>query len=103
MNENEIPEIGGDFDPKKYLIQLKGKWYLETKWRIRWFRQDHPTGTIATEVVSLDPPLVKATIYASDGHILATGHAGANDKGNAVWSGRSIEKSETAAIGRALA
>lgn len=91
------------FDPKKHLIQLKGKWYLETKYRIAWFRDAHPNGCISTEIISLDPVMVKATVYDGSGDVLATGHAGAIDKGNAVWSGRALEKSETAAIGRALA
>ena len=91
------------FDPQKHLIQLKGKLYLETKYRIQWFRQEHPRGCISTEIVSLDPVLVKATIYSAEGTVMGTAHAGAVDKGNAVWSGRTVEKSETAAIGRALA
>ena len=91
------------FDPKKHLIQLKGKWYLETKYRIQWFREDHPRGCISTEIVSYDPMMVKATVYDGEGAVLATAHATAVDKGNAVWSGRGLEKSETAAIGRALA
>lgn len=92
-----------DFNPQKYMIQLKGKWYLETKYRIQWFREYHPRGCISTEVISYDPMMVKATIYDGEGQVLATAHAGAVDKGNAVWSGRGLEKSETAAIGRALA
>lgn len=91
------------FNPKRHLIPLKGKMYLETRFRIVWFREDHPNGSISTEVISFEPVIVKATIYDGDGQVLATGHAGALDKGNAVWSGRAIEKSETAAIGRALA
>lgn len=90
------------FNPAEHLIDLKGKKYLETKWRIAFFRDTHPDGTIATEVLSFDPLLVKATICKSDGTVIATGHGGANDKGNAVWSGRAVEKAETAAIGRAL-
>jgi hypothetical protein len=92
----------GSFDPTKHLIQLKGKWYLETKYRIQWFREDHPRGCISTEIVSYDPALIKATVYSGEGEVLATAHAGAVDKGNAVWSGKSFEKAETAAIGRAL-
>src|SRR5690606_10612364 len=92
-----------EFDPKKHLIQLKGKWYLETKYRIQWFREFHPKGCISTEIISLDPMMVKATVYDGEGALLATAHAGARAKANAVWSGHSLEKSETAAIGRALA
>jgi hypothetical protein len=91
------------FDPRQYLIQLKGKLYLETKYRIQWFRQEHPSGCISTEIVSYDPMMIKATIFDGNGAVLATAHAGAVDKGNAVWSGRALEKSETAAVGRALA
>lgn len=90
------------FNPKQHLIHLKGKVYLETRWRIAWFREDHPNGVISTEIISFEPVVVKATVSDEKGGILATAHAGAVDKGNAVWSGRSIEKSETAAIGRAL-
>lgn len=90
------------FNPHEHIIQLKNKDYLETKWRIAWFRAEHPQGCIATEIVSFDPLLVKATIFNSENMVLATAHAGAVDKGNAVWSGRSVEKAETAAIGRAL-
>lgn len=103
MEQQPQPPQPTRFNPKKHLIQLKGKLYLETKYRIQWFREEHPGGCIATEIISLDPVMVKATIYDRDGKILATAHAGAVDKGNAVWSGRAVEKSETAAIGRALA
>lgn len=90
------------FNPQKYRIQLKGKDYLETRYRIQWFRAEHPRGTITTEVINYDPVLIKATITDGDGAVLATGHAGAKDTPGAVWSGRAVEKAETAAIGRAL-
>lgn len=91
------------FDAKKHLIKLKDKWYLEAKWRIMWMRDEHPDWRISTEVISLDPPIVKAVVMDAEGAVIATAHGGAVDKGNAVWSGRSIEKAETAALGRALA
>ncbi len=102
MSKGQAQMDNEGFDPQKHLIALKGKLYLETKYRIAWFRQDHPKGCIATEIVSLDPVLVKATITSNDNLVLATAHAGAVDKGNAVWSGKNVEKAETAAIGRAL-
>lgn len=91
------------FDPQKYLISLKGKQYLQTAHRILWFRDAHPTGQILTELVSAEPMVMKATILDGDGHILATGYGSAQSGTKAVWSGREIEKAETAAIGRALA
>lgn len=91
---------GGKYGDK--CIQLKGKWYLETKYRIQWFRDDHKAGDIRTEIVSLNPLVVKATIVDENGQALATAHAGAKESPGAVWSGRAVEKAETAAIGRAL-
>lgn len=95
------------FEPEKHLISLRsgGKPdYLETKWRITWFRQQHPRGCISTEILTYEPMAVKATVYDGEGAVLATAHAGADaSKGNVVWKGRSLEKAETAAVGRALA
>lgn len=90
------------FNPEEHLIQMKGKDYLPVPARVMWFREKYPNGSITTEIVSLDPILVKAYVYANADLLLSTGHAGAVDKGNAVWSGRAVEKAETAAIGRAL-
>lgn len=90
------------FNADEHLIDLKGRKYLETKWRVAWFREKYPNGCIATEIISLDPVLIKASIYDDNNQLLATGHAGAVDTGKQVWSGRAVEKSETAAIGRAL-
>jgi hypothetical protein len=92
------------FDPKPYLIKLGGKDYLQVAYRVQWFRTEHPAGRIETDVVNMEPLLVKAAVYDADGHMLATGHGGA-DAGarKVVWSGREFEKAETAAIGRALA
>src|SRR5688500_14246356 len=84
------------------LIDLKGKPYLQTIHRSAWFREKHPEGSLPTEVVSLDPVLVKASVYDSSGNLLATGHAGAVEKGSEIWKGKAVEKAETAALGRAL-
>ncbi len=90
------------FNPKDHMTNLKGKDYLEVKWRLVWFREVHPMGGIATEVIGFEPLLVKATVVTGVGVVLITGHASAVAKAGAVWSGRDIEKAETAAIGRAL-
>lgn len=90
------------FDPTEHLIRLQGKDYLQVQHRVLWFRAEHPKGRIETELVSTDPLIYKATIKDSDGNILATGHGSAQRKDKAVWSGREVEKAETAATGRAL-
>ncbi len=91
------------FDPQKYLIKIKGKDYLEVKFRVHWFRLECPTWDIKTELVKLDLEkgisLVRADIF--------------DEKGNHKSSGMKMEyqknffdhteKAETGAIGRALA
>lgn len=91
------------FNPKDWLIDLKGKKYLQVAHRVEWFREVHPTGAIVTELVSVEPIVFKATITNNEGVILAVDYASATPKQGAVWSGREIEKASTAAIGRALA
>jgi hypothetical protein len=91
------------FNPKDHLIKIQGRDYLETKWREFWFRDDHPTGSIVSEVIAMpDFHYVRATVSA-DGVILATGMATIRSGERQVWTGRDLEKAETAAIGRALA
>ncbi len=90
------------FNPEKHLIQLKGKDYLQVQHRVMWFKDTHPKGQILTEVVSLDPVVMKATVTDNNANVIATGHGSAMPKANAVWSGRELEKAETAAVGRAL-
>ena len=87
------------FEPKKHLIQLKGKDYLEVKWRLVWFRGENPGGKIETELIdrATGAAMFKATITKEDGGV-ATGH------GSETQSdfGDYLEKAETKAIGRAL-
>lgn len=90
------------FNPTEHLTDLKGKKYLEAKWRLMWFRDDHPMGKVVTELVSSDTLLFKATVLTAEGEVLATGHGSATAKPGSVWSGREVEKAETAAISRAL-
>src|SRR5688572_24432583 len=86
------------FDPKSKIKNIQGKDYLEVKWRIVWFRIDHPKGGIITDIVNGD--LVKASVIDEDGHILGTGHGSPKMQG--VSKSRPFEGAETAAIGRAL-
>lgn len=90
------------FNPVEHLTDLKGKKYLECKWRLMWFRDDHPNGKVSTEMLSSDPLLFRASVLTAEGELLATGHGSATAKPGAVWTGREVEKAETAAISRAL-
>lgn len=90
------------FNPAEYLTKLKGKDYLEVKWRLAWFRDQHPHGVISTTLVHLDTEkgmaLFKASIDDADG-----GHAEGHGSETSKDFGDYIEKAETKAIGRALA
>lgn len=92
------------FNPKDKLIKLQGKEYLEVRWRVVWFREVHPTGAITTELVMTEPTvIVKAAVHGADGVLLASDYGTAPTAGKGTWTGRSVEKATTAAIGRALA
>lgn len=88
------------FDPRRFLIRLRGQEYLEVKWRLVWFRTEHPDASIVTELIehSGDHAIVRASIRVPQGGE-ATGFAmeRANDFPDY------LEKAETKAIGRALA
>lgn len=97
------------FNPQEHLKNLApaGKpprYYLETKWRLVWFREDYPQGTVTTEAHVLgDMVYVRARVLTDTGIELATGLAGWRvAKSGDTWAGRELEKCETAAIGRAL-
>ena len=89
------------FNPKDHITKIKGKDYLEVKWRIVWFREEHPDGYILTEIINFDPLYVRANIIIGEDVCLATGHGTPKTQG--VAAGRPLEGAETAAIGRALA
>lgn len=83
------------------IINLKGKDYLGVQERVRWFREEHPSWTIKTAIVQHDEnfALSKAEILDETGRLIASGHKTETLKG----FGDYVEKSETGAIGRALA
>ena len=90
------------FDPSRHLMNLKGKEYLEVRWRIAWLREDHPDAIIETDMVRLD---------VEDGFALCRAHVEIPGGGSASGYGSETrkdfgdfpEKSETKALGRALA
>lgn len=83
---------------------IKGKGYIEVNQRIKAFRQVYPTGTISTDIISLENGVVmmKATVLDEDGKTLATGFAYEKESSSFINKTSFIENCETSAIGRAL-
>lgn len=83
------------------LLNLRGREYLEVKYRLVWFREDHPDWSIETELISVTDvsAYARATIRDEKGRIIATSHKFESVQGFPDF----IEKAETGAIGRALA
>lgn len=83
------------------ISKIKGKDYLEVKWRLVWFREEHPDWSIETKIVSHDEnrTVVEARIFNEVGRVIATAHKQEDKKGFFDH----LEKAETGAIGRALA
>lgn len=83
------------------LLLLRGKEYLEVKYRIVWFREEHPDWRILTELIEhgVDTTTAKASIVDANGVVMATSHKTEDKKGFPDH----MEKAETGAIGRALA
>jgi hypothetical protein len=86
------------------ILNLKGKPYLQVAHRVIWFREQHPEGRI--ETIFLFPfseasmiSVCKAKIYDGEGKLLAE----ATKREDMKHFPDFIEKSETGAIGRALA
>lgn len=89
------------FNPEEHMIDLKGKDYLEVKWRLVWFRSEHPLYAINTEVLELDEnhAIFRATVADENGRQISCGTGSESIKDFREF----IEKAETKAIGRALA
>lgn len=84
------------------LRNFKGKEYLDVKDRVIWFREERPTWRIETEMIHFDreSAMFKAIIRDEQGNIMATGHKTETIQD---FPAGHAEKSETGAIGRALA
>jgi len=83
------------------LLNLRGKEYLEVKYRLVWFREDHPDWSIETQILSVTDvsAYAKATVRNEEGRVIATSHKFESIQGFPDF----IEKAETGSIGRALA
>lgn len=114
------------FKPEEHLMQLQGKDYLEVKWRLVWFRQECPNGTIETQILHYDPDReVEEEVMVWNNEtrrkekIVKRGkgycvfHAVVKDGKGGIGSGTKsetavgfpdyLEKAESGSIGRALA
>ena len=118
------------FNPNEHLIQLRNKQgsqdYLPVQWRIVWFREQFPHGTIETEELEVDldreveaeievwnsekqqnEKIVKRAKGYARYKAIATDGLGGKATGtkseNAANFPDFVEKAETGAIGRALA
>jgi len=94
------------FNPSEHLSKIKTKQgmkdYLQVQWRLVWFRELCPQGTIETEMVHLDTEkklaVFKAVVADGKGGN-ACGHGSESEKDFFDY----IEKAETKAVGRGLA
>ena len=114
------------FNPNEHLMQLQGKDYLPVAWRLCWYRDLCPEGTISTEMVMLDldrettedvmvwneqTRRKEKTQKRANGFVIfrATVTDGRGGSATATKSEKAasfpdyIEKCETGAVGRALA
>lgn len=128
--EQNRPRPDRTFNPNEHTIQLKSKDgakdYLPVLWRLVWFREKCPHGTIETEMLHLDLDRVteeeayvwsnekrrsEKVVKQANGFVLfkATVKDGNGGIGTGTKSEKAasfpdfIEKAETGAIGRALA
>jgi hypothetical protein len=102
METTQEPQGQRSFNPNGHLIRLKDGEYLPVKWRIYWFRQEYPHGTIETKLIELNRERQFALFFAQVGDGqggVATGYGSES----AIDFADYIEKAETKAIGRALA
>lgn len=130
QQQQQIAMVPQPFNPKAHLIQLKSREgaqdYLPVQWRLVWFREQCPEGTIDTEEVEVDldrevevetyqwnqekrrseKVMKRAKGYARFRAVVTDGRGGratGTKSENAASFPDYIEKAETGAIGRALA
>lgn len=119
------------FNPNEHLMKIGKADYLPVQWRIVWFRENYPQGTIETEMIHFDPdrkgeceitewidnpngngkrmPIKKTKEAFGMAIFRATIHDGKGGKATGTKSENAasfddyLEKAETGSIGRALA
>ncbi len=85
-------------------IPFKGKEYVMVNERIRAFREMCPSGSITTDIISMENGVVtmKATVCDEDGKIIGTGIAQEKETSSYINKTSYVENCETSAVGRAL-
>src|SRR5918997_205305 len=92
------------FEKSKHLIRVQGgREYLPVSARLVWFREEHPDWGITTTPIEINLEkqyaIFQASIYNAEGKLMATATKMENVRGFPDF----LEKSETGAVGRALA
>ena len=101
------------FEPKDYLREEKNEdgisYYLDTKYRLLWFRLKYPQGKLVKipKTLNKDYATFEVRVYAdindADNNFLANGFASRyKDDTNEKFGLNFVESAETAALGRAL-
>ena len=85
-------------------INIKGKEYVEVNERLKYFRENYKDYALTTEVLQCTDEhcVMKASIFNSEGVVMATGHAHEKQSSNFINKVSFVEVCETSAWGRAL-
>ena len=101
--EYKMCNNNGKFNPQNHLMKVKGKDYLEVKYRVHWFRQEKPDWDIQTRIIQVDIEkglaIVQADIFDEEGKHKSSGIQMEEKRTFPDY----LAKAETASIGRALA
>ena len=85
-------------------INIKGKEYVEVNGRLKYFRKNYKDHALTTEVLQCTEEhcVMKASIFNSEGVVIATGHAHETKGSSYINKTSHVEVCETSAWGRAL-
>lgn len=101
QQEDATLAVRRSFNPRPYLINYGGRGaYLEVKWRLVWLRSEHPEALIETTLIETDE---RHSIFKAAVSIPGGGSATGWGSETAGDFRDHMEKSETKALGRALA
>ena len=92
-------------DLKDKAIDFKGKLYVLVSYRVLYFNETYPDGSITTELVSqpdADLVIIKATVKPNEKQTF-TGYSQATWGEGYINKTSALENAETSAVGRALA